>query len=425
MTDEHSRMNQPLASGGVWLFPASPKLHPLVNRVVPAEEAERRVRAIAPLIPITRVSDLTPLDPLRLPVFAAVTPRARDLTTHLGKGKDATAARVSAMMEAVERVSAESVSPERVVRATFRALEEGGGPRPVEPPAFDLPDDGLYLPDTAYSWVAGRDLLAGQDVMLPVDLVQSPPAEGLLREVDTNGLAAGSTLLEAVVHALCEVIERDAQGQLEFFTLFGGPRDLPPPIVRVDPETMPDSAGGWLDTLSAHGLDVTVHHITNDVGVTTFWTLLADYHFPTEQGPVPVVFSGAGTSPHAEAALLRSITEAVQSRVGFIQGARDSYNELSTGRRAASRDLRLRQLLPTRSLPFPEIPSFVFSDLREELAFLLARLSEAGLERVIAVDLTRPDLGIPVVRVRVPGLSSFLVNKRRINFRCLRHLLAV
>ena len=425
MTVENPRMNQPLPPGSVWLFTPSPKLHPLVNRVAPVEDVERRVRAIAPLIPITRVSDLTPLDPLRLPVFAAVTPRARDLTTHLGKGKDATAARVSAMMEAVERVSAESVLPELAVRATFRALEGGGGPGPVDPSSFDLPDDGLYTPDTEYSWVAGRDLLAGLDVMIPADLVQSPPSEGLLREVDTNGLAAGSTLLEAVVHALCEVIERDAQGQLEFFTLFGGQRDLPPPIARVDPETMPDSAGDWIDKLSRHGLDVTVHHITNDVGVTTFWTLLTDYHFPTGQGPVPIVFSGAGTAPHAEMALLRSITEAVQSRVGFIQGARDSYNELSTGRRAASRDLRLRQLLPTKSLPFPEIPSFVFSDLREELAFLLARLSEAGLERVIAVDLTRPDLGIPVVRVRVPGLSSFLVNKRRINFRCLRHLLAV
>jgi ribosomal protein S12 methylthiotransferase accessory factor len=411
-------------SGSAWLFPKSPKLDPLVNRVEPAENVERRVRAISSRVPITRVSELTPLDRLRLPVFAAVTPRARDLTTHLGKGRDATSARVSALMEAIERVSAECAPLGSAVRASFRALEASHVPRPVNPAAFDLPDDSLYSPESEYTWVAGRDLLAGVDVMLPVDLVQSPPAEGLLREVDTNGLASGSTLLEAVVHALCEVIERDAQSQLEFFTLFGGPRDVSPPIELMDPATLPGSAGQWVDLLSSHGMDVTIHHITSDVRVATFWTILVDHDFPTEQGPAPILFSGAGTAPHAEVALLRSITEAVQSRVGYIQGARDSYNELSTGRRAASRDLRLRQLLPVRRLPFSQVPSFVSGDLLDDLEFLLARIAEAGLERVIAVELTRPEFGIPVVRVRVPGLSSFLVNKRRVDARCLRHLLS-
>jgi len=57
------------------------------------------------------------------------------------------------------------------------------------------------------------------------------------------------------------------------------------------------------------------------------------------------------------------------------------------------------------------------------LAFLLEGLRAAGFERVIAVDLTRPDLDVPVVRVRVPGLSCFAVDRRRVGWRCLRHLL--
>ena len=36
---------------------------------------------------------------------------------------------------------------------------------------------------------------------------------------------------------------------------------------------------------------------------------------------------------------------------------------------------------------------------------------------------TRPDLDIPVVRVRVPGLACFAVNQRRVGWRCKRHLL--
>jgi ribosomal protein S12 methylthiotransferase accessory factor len=39
------------------------------------------------------------------------------------------------------------------------------------------------------------------------------------------------------------------------------------------------------------------------------------------------------------------------------------------------------------------------------------------------VNLTRPDLGVAVVRIRVPGLTSFAVNQRRVGWRCLRYLL--
>jgi ribosomal protein S12 methylthiotransferase accessory factor len=53
----------------------------------------------------------------------------------------------------------------------------------------------------------------------------------------------------------------------------------------------------------------------------------------------------------------------------------------------------------------------------------LERLRASGVDRVIAVDLTRAEFAVPVVRVRVAGLSSYLTNRRRVNQRCLRHLL--
>ena len=37
---------------------------------------------------------------------------------------------------------------------------------------------------------------------------------------------------------------------------------------------------------------------------------------------------------------------------------------------------------------------------------MLDRLRAAGIGRVIAVDLTRPEIGIPVVRVVIPGLEG-------------------
>jgi ribosomal protein S12 methylthiotransferase accessory factor len=72
---------------------------------------------------------------------------------------------------------------------------------------------------------------------------------------------------------------------------------------------------------------------------------------------------------------------------------------------------------------FSDIVSVWHDDLLDDLRFLVDRLTQVGFERVVLTDLTRPDLGIPVVRVRVPGLSSFEVNRRRVDWRCLRHLL--
>jgi ribosomal protein S12 methylthiotransferase accessory factor len=64
----------------------------------------------------------------------------------------------------------------------------------------------------------------------------------------------------------------------------------------------------------------------------------------------------------------------------------------------------------------------VHGDLRDDLRFVLDSLRNAGFGSVIAVDLTRADLGLPVVRVRVPGLAAFVVNRRRVGRRVLRYL---
>src|SRR5207247_9973344 len=102
------------------------------ERSVVVSETYARVKSIAHRVPISRVADLTPLDDLRLPVYSAVTPLARDLKIHNGKGATREAARVSAMMEAVERVSAEHTFAPTVV-GSYQELERAAPLRPVDP----------------------------------------------------------------------------------------------------------------------------------------------------------------------------------------------------------------------------------------------------------------------------------------------------
>jgi ribosomal protein S12 methylthiotransferase accessory factor len=256
-----------------------------------------------------------------------------------------------------------------------------------------------------------------------VDVLVNPPAEGVLRDVDTNGLASGNTLLEAVIHGLCEVIECDAIAQLEFVSLFADAEDPQPFTSPIDMTSLPDLAATLVEQLRREHLDVLIQNITADIGVATFRSVILDHDYPRPKGPISLRFPGWGCAANAKAALLRSLSESVQARMGFIQGARDSFNTTLPSSRSTTRANDLRSLLSEPSNAFASVPSFEADDLRDELRFLMNRVLDAGLERIIVCDLTRRDLDIPVVRVRVPGLSSFFVNRRRVGWRCLRHLL--
>ena len=404
----------------VWDFKSSPKLSTLSERCRVPEQTERLLPRLMRSVPITRVSELTPLDLLDVPVFAAVTPLARDLTTHAGKGASPLEARLSAVMEAVERVSAEGVAPERVVRSCYSALPET---ERLDPRSCDLPDATSFREDREFSFVVGRELLSRRPQFVPLDLVISPPEEGILSHVDTNGLAAGNTHLEAVVHAICEVIERDALSQFEFCAEFDD--DASRASFRaVHPQSLPGWSKPWQDRIRQAGMQLRVHQLRSDLRVPTLQAILYDPRFSVDGAEALATFPGFGSHPNAEVALRRCLSEAFQARTAYLQGARDSFNVVNPSRTGAARRLRLRLLTAAPELDFSQLPSFESSDLLVDLEFLLTSLADVGLDRVVAVDLTRPDFGVPVVRVRVPGLQCFVVNQRRIGWRCWRLLVA-
>lgn len=400
-----------------WAFAPTPKV--VGTRTVSFEQTVIRARAVARQVPVTRVVNLSPLDALNFPIYSAVTPLASDLKVHLGKGESPLAAQASALMEAVERVSAEAV-PADVTNVSFEVLASRGA---VDPRDFELPDDTAYRPDVPLDWVKARDLIQGRDVFLPVDLAITPPRQGVLRDVDTNGVASGNLHLEAVNHAICEVVERDALSQILFAASFGDAYDQPSEV-PIELRTLPRHASEWVSRLERADLDVDVLDVTTDVGVATFQVLLMDEHYPRPDGGFrPAGFFGMGTHPDREIAVSRALSEAIQARVGMIHGARDSYNEDRPAARAAAIGVMRGRTRYRRRRPFNETTSFQSADLLAEHEFLLNRLAGAGVRRCVVVDLTRPAWGIPVVRVRVDRLSPYCVNKRRPGARCLRYLL--
>jgi ribosomal protein S12 methylthiotransferase accessory factor len=102
------------------------------------------------------------------------------------------------------------------------------------------------------------------------------------------------------------------------------------------------------------------------------------------------------------------LTEAAQTRLTYIAGIRD---DLSAAEYQAAPGEEIRDALldalarETAPISFAAAPNFVADDLAEDLRWAMSRLPAIEIDRVIAVDLTRQDFMIPVVRLVIPGLE--------------------
>ena len=119
-------------------------------------------------------------------------------------------------------------------------------------------------------------------------------------------------------------------------------------------------------------------------------------------------FHGSGCHADRGVALSRALTEAAQTRLTYITGIRDDLSpaeyEAAPGDdiREALLDALARETAPSL---FAVTPSFASDDLIEDLRWALRRLQTIGIEHVVAIDLTRPEIDIPVVRLVIPGLE--------------------
>ena len=96
-------------------------------------------------------------------------------------------------------------------------------------------------------------------------------------------------------------------------------------------------------------------------------------------------------------------------RLTFVAGSRDDMGgELyAPVRRARRRREALRWLgEPVSERPYAEEGSRCSANAAAELEYVLGALAARGFRSVAAVDLTRAEIGVPVVRVLVAGLEG-------------------
>jgi ribosomal protein S12 methylthiotransferase accessory factor len=371
------------------------------HRAFSPEETLERIAPKMEIAGITRVADITNLDRIGIPVFSSIRPSADKgaISVYNGKGATPAEARVSAMMEGIERYSAE-VHDRKLLVETFSKLK--AETVAVDPRSLAIPQEAD--PQMAIPWVTGYDLMRDEEVMVPASGVFHPlPKEyPQLFRTNTNGLASGNVLEEAVFHGLSEVIERDA------WSLVEAVKDTGPLVSGIEDGL----AAELLEKFARAEVEVRIKDITSDVGIPTIAAASDDLRL---KDPALLTI-GMGTHTSAEVAVLRALTEVAQSRLTQIHGAREDTTTADFRREIGyERTKRLNRhwFVDSRTEQFSEIRSQDSEDFLDDIRLMLKRLREAGMEQAIVVDLTREEIGVPVVRVIVPGLEMSAVDPDR------------
>ncbi|MDQ2903048.1 MAG: YcaO-like family protein [Chloroflexota bacterium] len=370
------------------------------HRVCPPEQTLAHVQPFLSQMGITRVADITQLDDLGIPVFQAIRPNSRNISLSQGKGATKMLAKVSAIMESIESWHAEQ--PEL---PSFQA-RVGDIAALLPYSIYDLNLDKHHLIHDALEleWfpahIVGPTGVGIHHTFIPANYVRldfTVKSEWLLPSffISSNGLASGNIHEEAILHGLYEIIERDTfervrRGMLQ--------------KILIDPTTVDGIASApILEQMQQAGATIRIMYASGP-------TDLACFEASIISPSCPINSLGYGCHLDRDVALSRALTEAAQSRLTLIAGARDDLGRTPNAYMyIQSREL-LSRIESAREEPktdYRDTPSAASPSLTADLHAVSRRvLSMVGYPPIV-VDLTRKEFNIPVVFVAVPN-SLFL-----------------
>lgn len=331
----------------------------------------------------------------------------------MGKGLTIASSRAGALAEALERQSMIWQGDEPVRVARMNDLERAIHPQEIQLySAAQIADAELdsspthrfhYVPhtfmeDQEHAWSQVRSIADDKRAWIPTSLAylsvpQTGP--GSLRGC-SNGVAAGNSVDEALLQGLLELVERDS------VALWWYPRAHRP---GIDLDAIDDPrVRAALAPLRARGREVWVLDITSDLGIPAMTALTS-----TPEGGRVLMGFGAHVDPII--AVVRALTEVCQSESGVSDWKAESAPESLPEAVPEIEGEWLAEVTTTTDpwlAPHGTAPLARAStlNLHESLDAVLAALANAGLE-AWWMDLTRRDIGLPVVRTVVPGLRHF------------------
>jgi ribosomal protein S12 methylthiotransferase accessory factor len=400
--------------------------------VTPEETIERHAHHVSPITGVVEVLERQPMATKAMRAYVAghnlVASDSRGTSRTLrnysgGKGTTDAQAKASALCEALERYSGVYEGYEPQVVASFEQLS----PAAIHPNACMLYSDEQYRHRDEWNargskctrvpprfdetvqlrWSPVWSLSRQEFRYLPTsycyygcrDFPDNPGMSGFCNPC-SNGNAAGNTLEEAILQGLLELIERDAVAIWWYNRLRRpefGLESLHEPYIAELAEQYEDLGRRlWL-------LD-----ITSDLEVPVFAAVSSRC-----DGTAPILL-GFGCHVESRLAALRALTEMNQlclAALGLDRERSDSPAADEETRNWLERaSLAEHEYLvadpaagPVRASDHQSPP---FEDIRDAVRSCQSTVEKRGLE-VLVLDQTRPDIGLPVAKVIVPGLRHF------------------
>ena len=367
------------------------------HRAIAPEDTIKNVESKLRTAGVTRVAEITHLDRIGIPVYSAIRPSAAEgaVSIYAGKGATKPQAKASAMMEAFERYSAELNDEYR--QNFVSGVFEGSSEEYINPNSLILPNL-LFDPKTSkMEWVKSTNLKDDGIVLVPANAIYHPYTPDNTVKIfqsNTNGLASGNKIEEAVFHGMMEVVERDA------WSIFESKRQQKPEISCENTDN--EIIISILAMFKKAGINVKLVDLTADIKITTVAAVSDD----TILKDPALLTLGVGTHLDPQIAVIRALTEVAQSRATQIHGTREDTVRAVFMRKAGYK--RMKRINShwfgesETSIELNEFKNASGKSFKEDIENSKKLLSDCGFEDILYVDLTRPEIEIPVVRVLIP-----------------------
>jgi bacteriocin biosynthesis cyclodehydratase domain-containing protein len=217
----------------------------------------------------------------------------------------------------------------------------------------------------------------------------------------SNGNAAGNTLEEAILQGFLELVERDGVALWWY-------NRLRRPAVDLDSFAEP-YLDRLRDFLQGHRREFWVLDLTTDLEIPVFASICRCTDGPAEQ----IVF-GFGAHLESRVAVLRAVTEMNQMLSSpLLEPSGSPLDERGIDPETAhwlktATTANQPYLLPADGPPrlAPSYPEIWTDDVAEDVRNCQAQVERAGMEMLV-LDQTRPEVGLPVAKVIIPGLRHF------------------
>ena len=335
---------------------------------------------------ITRIADITDLDRIGMPVFTAIRPTAEDgaISIYGGKGISKDHAKASAMMEGFERYSAEKQDDDETVIATVAEIGEKGDY--IDPKSLNLNQkfEKTDLSDMTLEWNMSHDLISGKEYYVPSNAVFHPyihdnSVESLFKS-NTNGLASGNVLEEAILHGIFEVIERDAWSIFEMTHKNYSQIN----IDSIESELITDI----IDKFESEGIKIKLMDFTADINIPT---------------------------------IAASADDTVTTQ---INGAREDTVRADFAREAGyERMKRINKYYFKQEedqIDLSDIENKSTTSITKDLEIVKDELIANDIKQILYADLTRPEIDVSVVRVIIPEMELYAIDPTRAGYRFLK-----